>query len=341
MTSGTPTVWRHSALRIYVALEQLGFDPRALFSQKGLNMEDMLTPGFRLRADLMIELIQSASQLANRADFGLYVGRNVEPLGNTAFKWAIVLSATPAAAIKRMAYFAPLIDPTLKAEFQAYGNQHALTQVPVGGDATGVHAAVREDFIVSGLISLTKTLLPGGLQHTCVELTQSKPNNPDPWYACFGEEIKWSAQAFKVWWPTSMLRRHRLNANEKLAREHDLVARRQLTAQKSHAWKQRVEWLLVTKIPYGNITQQLVAEALNIEVRTLQRNLKAEGTRFQELVSDARKQHATTQLHRNVSIAQIGSELGYKDSSAFSNAFKKWFGVAPSNYLNVPQNHQI
>jgi len=33
-------------------------------------------------------------------------------------------------------------------------------------------------------------------------------------------------------------------------------------------------------------------------------------------------------------IAKVASSLGYDDPSAFSKAFKAWFGLSPSHYLD-------
>ena len=337
LTSGNHTVWRHSALRVCIALEQLGADPRPLLSNFCVSYEDLSMPGFRVSADLMDQLVTAASQLVDRKDFGLYVGQHVEPLGNTALKWSIVLSGSPAAALQRMANFSTLIDSSASAEFKALGNQHVLTHLlPLDRSSRRV-SPLYEDFFASGLVALIQNLLPDGARHSAVELTQSKPDDPDPWTACFGENITWSAPTFKVWWDTSLLRQQRVNSNEKLARAHDVLARQQLTAQKTAAWKQRVEWLLIAELRRGAITQKTIAKALKVEVRTLQRNLKAEDTCFQELLTGVRKSHALSQLSCNVPIAQIGSELGYKDPSAFSNAFKLWFGVSPRNYSDAIQ----
>jgi AraC-like DNA-binding protein len=337
VTSGTHTVWRHSALRVCIALNQLGADPRPLLSNFCVSYEDLLMPGFRVSADLMGQLVTAASQLVDRKDFGLYVGQHVEPLGNTALKWSIVLSGSPAAALQRMANFSTLIDSRVSVEVKAVGNHHVLEHLPPEDLLYRGVDPLYEDFVVSGLVSLTQTLLPEGARHAAVELTQSKPDDPGPWTECFGENITWSAPTFKVWWDASLMRQQRINSNERLARAHDVLAWQQLTAQKTSTWKQRVEWLLIAELSRGPITLSAIADTLKVEVRTLQRNLKAEGTSFQELLANARKTHALNQLSCNVPIAQIGSELGYKDSSAFSNAFKIWFGVSPRNYCTAIQ----
>ncbi|MDG1065823.1 MAG: AraC family transcriptional regulator ligand-binding domain-containing protein [Luminiphilus sp.] len=335
LVNDTPTVWRHSAVRVCVALEQLGANHEPLLSQLGICLEDLMTPGFRLRLDLMERLLVAASQLVDRKDFGLYVGQHVEPLANTAFKWSVALSETPAAALKRIACFSSLIDSSMSADFKAYGNRHAVAHVQTVDCKPRLVSPIYEDFMAAGLVALCQNVLLEGRRHFAVELTQSKPDDPEPWYECFGDEITWSAPVCRAWWNTSILRHERANSNERLARAHEVLARQQLTTLKSSGWKRRVEWLLITRVVGGNTSQQAIATALNVEVRTLQRGLKAEGTSFQELLSNARKSHALNQLSCNRPIAQIGYELGYTDPSAFSNAFKKWYGVSPVNYLKV------
>lgn len=77
-----------------------------------------------------------------------------------------------------------------------------------------------------------------------------------------------------------------------------------------------------------------VAEDLDIHPRTLRRRLGAEGTSYRALLNEARSTVAVDLL-RNVglTVEQVSKRLGYTEVSTFSHAFKRWYGVAPSEYL--------
>ena len=50
--------------------------------------------------------------------------------------------------------------------------------------------------------------------------------------------------------------------------------------------------------------------------------------------SSAEEAHAKNMLNAAEPIAKVASSLGYDDPSAFSKAFKAWFGLSPSHYLD-------
>jgi hypothetical protein len=67
--------------------------------------------------------------------------------------------------------------------------------------------------------------------------------------------------------------------------------------------------------------------------RTLNRRLAACGTTFQTLVEEARFGLARQLLEdTDLPLAQIAATLGYADASAFSRAFRRWSGTAPSRW---------
>jgi len=74
-----------------------------------------------------------------------------------------------------------------------------------------------------------------------------------------------------------------------------------------------------------------VARLLQLSERTLKRRLQDDGTSFRALLADARQQQARTLLADGaLSLSDIAEQMGFSDLSSFSQAFKRWFGVAPS-----------
>lgn len=75
------------------------------------------------------------------------------------------------------------------------------------------------------------------------------------------------------------------------------------------------------------------ARLANMSERTLKRRLQAEGTSFRALFAEGRRSHAETLLADDaLSIGEIAEQLGFSDLSSFSQAFKRWTGLAPSAY---------
>ncbi|EWG99025.1 AraC family transcriptional regulator [Halomonas sp. BC04] len=76
-----------------------------------------------------------------------------------------------------------------------------------------------------------------------------------------------------------------------------------------------------------------VAGALHMSVRTLARRLAAEGTHFQAVKDEFRRDFAIQALTRTErSLSAIADELGFQDLACFSRAFKAWTGNSPAAY---------
>lgn len=76
-----------------------------------------------------------------------------------------------------------------------------------------------------------------------------------------------------------------------------------------------------------------VAQALHMSVRTLARRLANEGTHFQAVKDEFRRDVAIQALIRSErSLPTIADELGFQDMACFSRAFKTWTGNSPAAY---------
>ncbi|NIB44686.1 AraC family transcriptional regulator [Pseudomaricurvus alkylphenolicus] len=83
----------------------------------------------------------------------------------------------------------------------------------------------------------------------------------------------------------------------------------------------------------GECTLKNVAEKLNMSSRTLQLRLQERDTQFRHLVQQVRSSLALKYLRdKNFSVINIAILLGYRDSTAFSTAFKSWHNCTPSEY---------
>ena len=79
-----------------------------------------------------------------------------------------------------------------------------------------------------------------------------------------------------------------------------------------------------------------VAEIYGTTERTLRRRLKDEGTTYRDILENVRKEACEFELKRGThSIADLAQSLGYSEQSAFTRAFKDWYGISPSQYIQT------
>ncbi len=76
------------------------------------------------------------------------------------------------------------------------------------------------------------------------------------------------------------------------------------------------------------------AAILDMPTRTLQAALKQEGTSFAKLREQARHKAAKRELLAGRSIAETAALVGFSQRQTFSEAFSKWQGCPPSEFLS-------
>ena len=81
-------------------------------------------------------------------------------------------------------------------------------------------------------------------------------------------------------------------------------------------------------LPTGRSSIEDVGESLNLNVRKLQRQLKAEGSSFRSVLDETRKMLAIRYLQQEQRpVAEVAHLLGYSDQNSFYRAFKSWTGT--------------
>lgn len=81
------------------------------------------------------------------------------------------------------------------------------------------------------------------------------------------------------------------------------------------------------------VSMQALADALHISVRNLTRKFAEEGTAFQRVKDELRRDIAVHRLtHSNVSVAALALDLGFSNAAVFCRAFKQWTGSSPTDY---------
>ncbi|MFD8642404.1 AraC family transcriptional regulator [Streptomyces zaomyceticus] len=96
----------------------------------------------------------------------------------------------------------------------------------------------------------------------------------------------------------------------------------------------RVRHLIGRALPAGPVpTPEQLADRLSVSPQTLRRQLAAEGTTYQRLRDQVRRDHAIAELAGGrVSIERLSRRLGFSEPSAFHRAFRRWTGETPRAY---------
>ncbi|MFG2949736.1 AraC family transcriptional regulator [Streptomyces adustus] len=92
----------------------------------------------------------------------------------------------------------------------------------------------------------------------------------------------------------------------------------------------RVRAALHERLPAGESSINAIAAQLMLSPRTLQRQLQAEDTNYQAVLSDTREKLARRYLtDHSLPTSQIAYLLAYDDTNSFYRAFRRWTGLTP------------
>ncbi len=92
----------------------------------------------------------------------------------------------------------------------------------------------------------------------------------------------------------------------------------------------RVRTAVARSIENRDCTSDHIAALLGVPLRTLQRRLRDEGTTFEAIRDEVRREMALQCLTRSrVPLSQVAEILGYAETSAFSRSCHRWFSASP------------
>jgi AraC-like DNA-binding protein len=99
--------------------------------------------------------------------------------------------------------------------------------------------------------------------------------------------------------------------------------------------------LIDALLPKGYPAIEDIAHLLRVSPRTLQRLLSEEGASYSGMVEHCRRQTACDALeYTGKSVKDIATDLGYRDASSFSRAFRRWTGAAPRDFRKKSPGRQ-
>lgn len=98
----------------------------------------------------------------------------------------------------------------------------------------------------------------------------------------------------------------------------------------------RVIEVLERRMGIGSLSISSVSEELNLSKRTLQRRLQQQDVNFADLRDKVRFHYSIDYLvKQHHSIDAISTLLDFSDRTSFTNAFKRWTGLSPSNFRKL------
>ena len=198
-------------------------------------------------------------------------------------------------------------------------------------DALSQAIGVRDDGALALVTKMSRLVSGDHFRLRAVNFRHSAPKDIKPYFEYFGCELNFDRAENQLLIPLSIADETLVGASPELALLNDKVVTRRLARLDKDDIVARVRAILVDQLPNGGISDDNVADALHMSVRTMHRKLAVADSNFRTLLVGMRRKLAEEYiLDNSLTLTEISLLLGFSEPSSFSRAFKSWTGAAPS-----------
>jgi AraC-like DNA-binding protein len=271
-------------------------------------------------------LLQRLVDHSGETSIGLRAGTTVEIGDFDALEYAARCTLDVRGAIGCMSRYFNLLNEAASIDLREEGDR-AVWEFRITDGVPQVPAA--NDFVVASALAFARLYVdvPADVPME-VHLMHAQATDPAAYDRVFGRNVRLgmphNAWLFPARYLGLPMRRADPNVHHAFeARARELAER--LRGQQDIAG--RVREVVFAQLRAGNPGMAAVAKAMAMSVATLRRRLEAEGTTHSEILDRVRSDLAMIYLtDSRLSVREIAFLLGYAQSRAFHNAFRRWSG---------------
>jgi len=322
------SVFAPTLVNLWKSIESYRIDPAPLFASEGITVKLPIDPCVRLPYAKVDQLRAKAEKLCGDEAFGLRSAEVYLPSQLGALGYAWQASLTLRKAFLRLERFVRVVNVQARVIVEDRGACMIVT-LKVNLDSKTKFA--RDDGALALITRMCRLVSGDHFRLQAVNFKHGEPQDTKPHFEFFGCPLNFDQADNQLLIPLSMADEILVGANPELAMLNDKVVTRRLARIDRDDIIARVQAALTDLLPLGNISDDSVAEALHMSVRTLHRKLTEENSNFRTLLVEMRRNLAEMYiLDNSLTLTEISLLLGFSEPSSFSRAFKSWTGNAPS-----------
>ncbi len=286
----------------------------------------------RADVDDIADAWRLAARVCDDSAIGIHAAEKYfQPANWRTLGLAMLCSKSLRDAFERMFRYGEILSDVVQFNVgEEHGCLVSSSKTILGAKLVGYEAV---DFGMASVIKLIRMVYPGNLELKRLELIRPQPKQPQEFVDFFGCDVIFGAERNAIHIDLRYVDQPLPGADTELAELQDKLSARYAEQYSNTSFALQVKNEIIRSLPGGDPSQQVIAETLNCTQRSLQRKLQDESVNFKQLLTDIRQQLARDYLQQpERSLSEIAYLLGFSDHSNFTRAFKRWFGVSPTEY---------
>ncbi len=318
---------------IVAAVRAGGHDVAALLSRVGLHESELADVRARIPAVAVAKLWHEAPRLVGDEAFGITIGStSAEALSLGAY--LLRSCATVGEGLAQIWQYYRVFNDVHGVDMHVGDDGRIALRLATNDQPIQVprHAI---EFAFSWLLSMVRMTTGRELSPLSVAFEHAAPSSVEPHAKLFRCPVAFGKSHSEFVFPATWLELPQLTVDPHLREIVELAAKAELDRLPASATIAMRTRVIVAPMLGSDAASllELVATRLHVGARTLQRQLKEEGTSFQRELDDLRRQFAEKRLRDgSASLAEIAHAVGFADQSAFHKAFLRWTGKTPGEF---------
>ena len=307
-----------------------GVDAAALMVRAGLSSSTVADPENSLPVNSVVRLMEQAAEATGDPCVGLTFAETFTPGGTGVYGYLINNSLTVDDALNTAARFAGLLGQPFDVHYDKDRDGAVLWWCW----PQSIYEPKKQytSFALALLVGRLQQLSKGSWEPVFVELPHEPLTCQEKARRVFGNNIHYNSERVAVGVDAATLTRPLLTADKRLKPILQVLGERMIANMPPVTnFAETVAAVLRTQLADRRATLEVVAERLGYTTRVLQSRLTQEGTTFEGILNDARKQRAEVLLKdTELTMTEIAIALGFSELSSFTRAAQRWYGESPS-----------
>lgn len=322
------SVFAPTLTMLWKTIESYGIDPEPLFTAESIKVQLPIDPSVRLPYEKIDRIRARAVELSGDEAFGIRSASvySSSQLGALGYAWQA--SLTLRKACTRLERFVRVVNNSAVIKVN---DKDECMVVTVQLNLPSESLSARDDSALATITRMCRLVCGEGFRLDAVNFKHAAPGDVKPYFEYFACPLSFGQKENQLLIPLAFADEVLIGANSELALLNDQVVTRRLALMDRNDIVARVQSTLMEQLPHGNISDDSVANALHMSVRTMHRKLSDVNQSFRTLLVETRRELAEHYIHDNsLTLTEISLLLGFSEPSSFSRAFKNWTGSAPS-----------
>ncbi len=308
---------------------ELGGDAKAIFAEANIDESLLEDPNRYVPVRQLVRSLHLAAKSLKRTDFGMLTG--TIPNGSVMGPLSISAINSPTAriALDVVGRYMHLHNTTLRVVVVPVA-ERGLEDVTFLSDVPLTSTSHQYfDRQVAALHRGLKVICGADYRPINVRFATPRLNPLDVYVRIFGIEPQFDQTSMGIVTERRLLDRRQPGRNVQLHRiTEDFL--RSVSTQSPESLTVKLRALIRGMLETGQCSPDACARALGLHERSLQRRLHAEGTTFETIKDEVRREVAAALLLQpNVPLTHIAFALDYANPSAFTRSVRRWFGDTP------------